>query len=1079
MNSQNIVRYWHAVELLQPQAVPKLKKRDGDYQPFFQDIPTTAQILPWMPANPLSRQRLPSKRVWSHTLYAHLYDNLTVAHRLAELYGADQGYKEPQKRVSALYALKFNDQGMMLVDSLVLSSEAWFLGCAINNRDWTRGFEETQDRLREHSRSLLGGVVQAVDLAYLTDSIRKTLGLEEFFGDVQRSHRFRSAPINPNKSEQEDDPLNSFLLSDLADMADALSRGETSVPLAQYLRHHDSTQRLHLDKCETDLALINRLAPSNYCAGCWPAERHLGLVHSQQLAVNSLLQTLGNTPGIMGVNGPPGTGKTTLLRDLIAAVVTQRADVLASLSRASEAFVKDGRESANDSGRERVAYQLDPRLFGFEMVVASSNNGAVENVTLELPQKDKVDPSWLPDAEYFSELAELTSGKPAWAMISAALGSKAKRTQFVDRFFYGKTPPKADKAKDDADTTDSETLDIWGLDDDPCDGEPSAAPRGIDDTEPKTPPKGMYEWLAEQAALMKAFTSTEKASLWRDAVKRYQDAKDAEQVVRAHVSDILTRIEAVISAKARVKQMQEHLQVRHAQRSELDKEQITLEALQLAPAREQLQRELQALESHLLKKPGFLANLFSLWGAHRMWAARQRLLEGTCTLAKDAFDSVQRQLQRIIGRLSELDQQLAADELEIDEALRHAGIQVDKARGVAQAGQAEHLLFWLEHDQIGRGSEIELAEPWIVEGWRQARAKVFIEALKLHRTFFQIEASRMSYNLTFVTSTLTGSRYGGVSQSIVRSAWASLFMVVPVLSSTFASFARSFGSLGCGEIGWLLVDEAGQATPQAAVGALWRSRRAVLVGDPLQLEPIVTVSDAVLEHMRTRYKVDAHWLPNRQSAQTLADEATPWGRMAGPRGKKCWVGLPLVVHRRCDRPMFDLANRIAYDGAMVYGTIAPSPAKETPASLLTGWVHASGRSSGNWVDSEGQALDRLLVQLKADGVPLDSIAVITPFQDVRNHLKDRLHAKMVRGTIHTMQGKEAAVIILVLGGSSENEGAREWAVSKPNLLNVAATRAKRRLYVIGDRNDWKQRKLFCDVMEFLPNHCEMTTCSTV
>lgn len=150
-----------------------------------------------------------------------------------------------------------------------------------------------------------------------------------------------------------------------------------------------------------------------------------------------------------------------------------------------------------------------------------------------------------------------------------------------------------------------------------------------------------------------------------------------------------------------------------------------------------------------------------------------------------------------------------------------------------------------------------------------------------------------------------------------------------------------------GEIGWLLVDEAGQATPQAAVGVLWRSRRAVFVGDPLQLKPIMTVSDAVLEHMRTRYHVDTHWLPNRQSVQTLADEATPWGRLAGPARCKTWVSLPLVVHRRCDRPMHALANRIAYDGAMVYGTIPPVPTKDMLARLDTGWIDAPGPSEDN------------------------------------------------------------------------------------------------------------------------------------
>lgn len=146
--------------------------------------------------------------------------------------------------------------------------------------------------------------------------------------------------------------------------------------------------------------------------------------------------------------------------------------------------------------------------------------------------------------------------------------------------------------------------------------------------------------------------------------------------------------------------------------------------------------------------------------------------------------------------------------------------------------------------------------------------------------------------------------------------------------------------------------------------------------------------------MRTRYQVDAHWLPNRQSAQTLADEATRWGRMAGPAECKCWVGLPLVVHRRCDRPMYALANRIAYDGAMVYGTLAPRPDKETPASLPSGWIQASGTSEGNWVPAEGKALEELLERLKQDGVHEKDISVITPFKAVQENLKRLLPDKM-------------------------------------------------------------------------------------
>ncbi|OIT13647.1 DNA helicase [Ralstonia solanacearum] len=1064
MREENIVRYWHAVELLQPQAAPKLEKRDSPYASFIHDVPAGQLVTPWSADSPVAKQALPKKRVWSHTLFAHLYDSKDVAEKLKALYGADQGYKEPRSRESALFALKFTADGLMVDDSLVLSSEAWFLGRALAGEDWTRGFDEAQLGLREQIKHFMGGKVSAAALRGLTQYIRRVLGLEAFFGDMDaRQLRFRSTPIELDQRDQEDDPLNSFLLSDLADVADSVRQGVTSAPLEQYLNRHDPEQRLHLGDQWASLPLIERLMPTSYASSCWPAERHLGLVHSQQLAVNTIRATLANGEGLLGVNGPPGTGKTTLLRDLIASIVTSRADVLAGLRRASDAFVANGFENANDGGNAQTSHKLSSALHGFEIVVASSNNGAVENITLELPQKDKIDESWLPEADYFGELGELVSGKPAWALISGALGSKTRRKAFVKRYFFGEKPKDAaDKsaARAAAEDDGQEYVEDALID------EPEALDEAIGAAAAEEERRGLMHWLNEQADVTR--TSEQRRQIWQQAVADYNAAKRLAEQIGAHAAAMREVLRALIQARQQVAAHVAALQALEGRVAELGAQLAQLDAEVWQPAQRELEACLQVLEQHLAAKPGFWANLFSLWGAGRAWTARKQLLFSRHALAQSGFERAQREIDRVAGERQTQEKRIDATAQVLQQAREREGRLYADATALAQTYQAHYLIEWLKTGTIGRGDDIELAEPWIIAGWRQARARVFIEALKLHRTFFSLEAKRLRSNLFFINSILTGGRFAGVSRDAIRSAWASLFMVVPVLSSTFASFARSFGSLGAAEIGWLLVDEAGQASPQAAVGALWRSRRAVLVGDPLQLTPIVTVSDAVLEHMRTRYGVDAHWLPNRQSAQTLADEATPWGKMLGPAGRKKWVGLPLVVHRRCDRPMYALANRIAYDGAMVYGTLAPRPDKETKASLPTGWLHATGPSLGNWVPAEGEVLRQLLFALRADGVADADISVITPFKAVRQRLNAYLPAKMVRGTIHTMQGKESAVVVLVLGGNTTGNSARDWAVSEPNLLNVAATRAKRRFYVIGDIEDWKGRRLFCDVMDLLP-----------
>lgn len=161
MNPASIVRYWQAVELLQPQAAPAIKKRDKNYEPFFHDVSAASPVPPWSVHSPVVRQAIRKDRAWSHTLFCHLYDSRDVARKLEELYGADEGYKEPQNRDSALFSVKFDASGHMIDDSLVLSSETWFLAKAMAGKDWTR---EDQDTVRARAKEHLGGEVADSDL---------------------------------------------------------------------------------------------------------------------------------------------------------------------------------------------------------------------------------------------------------------------------------------------------------------------------------------------------------------------------------------------------------------------------------------------------------------------------------------------------------------------------------------------------------------------------------------------------------------------------------------------------------------------------------------------------------------------------------------------------------------------------------------------------------------------------------------------------------------------------------------------------------------------------------------------------
>jgi AAA domain len=197
------------------------------------------------------------------------------------------------------------------------------------------------------------------------------------------------------------------------------------------------------------------------------------------------------------------------------------------------------------------------------------------------------------------------------------------------------------------------------------------------------------------------------------------------------------------------------------------------------------------------------------------------------------------------------------------------------------------------------------------------------------------------------------------------------------------------------------------------------------------------------------------------------------------------VGSPLRVHRRCEKnPMFTVSNGIAYNNLMVYATTE----KPSPIGKVLGesrWISLEGEVQGKWSETEGEAALQMLASLLDAGIEEPDIFFISPFRAiatrlrekvradprVRRHYADRLGSWVSNriGTVHTFQGKEAEAVVLVLGASApEGAGARNWAGNPANLLNVAVTRAQRRLYVIGYRPLWRRAGVFRALHESLP-----------
>ncbi|MBR8220340.1 AAA domain-containing protein [Burkholderia ambifaria] len=1028
-DTASVLRYWRAIEIFCPQSVPKVKPEDKKTP--TNDFRALNAIAPWDKRHAVMRRRI-GNDAWRHEVYAGVYPVRALRDLLQEKFGADpDSYDERLDIDTALFCLSVTHDGRVLFDNAVLSTCAWAWGRTISPgpsaSNWLEGYAEFAKKFDSQLRQELaleegdeaghklqadgisvGRPVTLGDIGKVSAWLLRELHIE--MPEISDGMRISSRRVPERYAYEADgaDFLNSFFMDDLSLVASQVEAGNVGPALHEYLAADGAVDESRRVDVRQKLALpFHSLAPEVFPHGRWPSKGHHPLVYGQQFAINQLLEQVEQTGGLFGINGPPGTGKTTLLRDLVASVVVSRALALSKLSSPAQAFTGVASMKAQD--KERTVKLWSDALSGFEIVVASANNGAVENVTLDIPGIDAVDASWAQGFDYFSEFASRVIEKPAWGLLAARLGSKANRAIFRKRFWQ-------DESRESSEAS------------------------GGDGAEKKP---GFSSWLYSQnSALID----------WRAAKTSFQQALDAERKLRAQRQSWFERIGELAKALAREKGFAAEAERR--QQAEINSA-IAEEAAAAEHERARIEHESASatLASHASNRPGIIRVVFTLGRAYRNWNARSREL---ATVEREARKS-KLAAQELADAMVEIQEASTGFHTAAERTLAKEREVVERLRkSLAEAKQVlgEHFpSFATWHtDDVGR----EKSSPWVDSAWNAARTRVFMEALNLHKAFVISQAADIGKNLTALFDVLQGNVPADAAHAAVRAAWQTLFFIVPVVSTTFASLPRLFEHLGREELGWLLIDEAGQAVPQSAVGGIWRAKRAIVVGDPLQLEPVLTIPFSAQQALRGKFDVSETWLPGRLSTQKLADRVATVGTVLVDHERKpLWVSSPLRVHRRCDEEMFRISNKIAYNDMMVFGTEGRKPFHLPPSA----WIHVeSADAEGHWMPAEGE----MALSILRDVAPetRDKIYVISPFRDVVRGLESLLHkAKLSNvevGTIHTVQGKESDVVLLVLGGNPKRPGAKAWASKKPNLLNVAVSRAKRRIYVIGNRRVWEQ-----------------------
>lgn len=283
--------------------------------------------------------------------------------------------------------------------------------------------------------------------------------------------------------------------------------------------------------------------------------------------------------------------------------------------------------------------------------------------------------------------------------------------------------------------------------------------------------------------------------------------------------------------------------------------------------------------------------------------------------------------------------------------------------------------------------------------------------------------------------------------------------IAPCWSVTSLS-AKSKIPFKANQFDLLVIDEASQNDIASVLPLLFRSKRAVIIGDEQQLKHISGISpkeDLNLLESFDLLEDESIWSYSQNSLFKIADSKCN-------QGKK----THLLDHFRSHKDIINFSNKYFYGGSLRVAT-SYNNLKLVENESVVRWINIKGQSrrpsnNRSLINiEESKAILSELNNLKDNNYE-GSIGIVTPYRAQANQiLKDinsneNLYNWFIDerngsvNTVHLFQGDERDIMFFSTV-VTKNVDANVMNFFKPNLFNVAITRARAALWIIGNKED--------------------------